>query len=102
MQASNLRGVGPCCRSSPSVLPFGLSLSDAFALPLEHQLSLKLSNCAEHVEHQTAGAIGRVDGLLKHPESDALGSHPATNGTEVEHAPFKPVELCDDEDVAFP
>ena len=49
-----------------------LSLGDAFALPLEHQLSLKMGNCAEHVEHQTAGAIGRVDRLIEHLEGDAL------------------------------
>jgi hypothetical protein len=56
----------------------------------------------EHVEHQTAGAIGRVDGLLKHPKSDGLRFQPATNGNEVGHAPCKPVELCDNENVAFP
>jgi hypothetical protein len=40
--------------------------------------------------------------LLKHPKSDGLRFQPATNGNEVGHAPCKPVELCDDENVAFP
>ena len=102
MQASNLGGLGSRCRSSPPVLPFGLSLGDTFALPLNHQLSLKLGNRAEHVEHQTPGAIGRIDGLLKHLKGDGLRFQPGTNGNEVGHAPCKPVELCDDENVAFP
>ena len=32
----------------------------------------------------------------------AFALQPATNGNEVGHAPCKPVELCDDENVAFP
>jgi hypothetical protein len=41
-------------------------------LPLKHQLPFKLGNRSEHVEHQTAGAIGGVDRLVKHLEGDAL------------------------------
>jgi hypothetical protein len=52
--------------------PLGLSLGDAFVLPLKHQLPLELGNCAQHVEHQPASAIGRVNRLVEHLEGDAL------------------------------
>ena len=34
-----------CCRSSPLVLPFGLSFGNSFGLPFERQLSFKLGDC---------------------------------------------------------
>jgi hypothetical protein len=102
MQASNLGGLCPSRRCASPVLPFGLSLGDAFALPLEHQLSLKLGNCADNVEHQTAGAIRGVDGLVKHLEGDGLRFQPLTNGNEMRDAAGQPIEPCDDKSVAFP
>ncbi len=54
---------------------------------------------AIHVEHQTPGAIGGVDGLFKHLKGDGLRFQPGTNGNEVGHASCKPVELCDDKNV---
>jgi hypothetical protein len=36
MQASDLRRFGSCCWSPPLVFPFGLSLGNAFTLPLKH------------------------------------------------------------------
>src|SRR5262245_53162435 len=71
-QPLNLRCLDPCCRSSSLVFPFGLSLGNALALPLKHQLSLEPGDCPKHVEHQPAGAIGGVDSLLEHSEGDAL------------------------------
>src|SRR5262245_39112287 len=56
-QTLDLGCLGSCSRSSSFVLSFRLGLGNALALPLKHELALKLGNCPKHVEHQPAGAI---------------------------------------------
>jgi hypothetical protein len=63
----------PGCGGSASVLPLGLSLSDADEHALPNELSLKLSDCAEHVEHEPSCRRGRVDGLIENLQPHALG-----------------------------
>src|SRR5262245_9940561 len=51
--ARRLRALGSCGWSTSFVFPFGLSLGNAFALALKHQLALELGDGSKHVEHQS-------------------------------------------------
>src|SRR5262249_59508820 len=84
-QSVNLRCLRSCGRSSPLVFPLSLSLGNAFALPLQHQLSFELGDGPKHVEHQSAGAIGGVDSLLEHLKGDAFLLSPFPNDHEMKY-----------------
>src|SRR4029079_12407522 len=54
LELTDLLSVHPCCRDSAFVLSLCLSLGDANKHSFPDQLPLKLSNGAEHVEHQSS------------------------------------------------
>jgi hypothetical protein len=66
-----------CCRSGAmgfSTLVFAsrLRLGDAFALAFEHHLPYKLSDPAQHRQHQLAGGRLGVHAEIENPHGDPL------------------------------
>src|SRR5215212_7421311 len=59
-QSTNLLGLGPSSRLPPFVPPLRLRPGNPFALPLQHQVPLKLSEAREDAYEQPINGFGRV------------------------------------------